>query len=275
MLIPRIWTYWHQGWENAPSIVERCLDSWIRLNPDYEVCALDRITLLERAGFPAGIDPARSDLTVQKLSALGRLALLSQYGGVWADATVMCTRPLSDWLPEYLEGEFFAFRSPGPDRMISNWFIAAESHSVILRRLYRAFSQYYADNRFSNQGTRLGNLLLDHFGRRWNRDPESSTRWHSWFSRRVLRVYPYFIFHYTFNKLILEDPECAEIWNSVPAFSAQEPHRVQFLERAENGIAAAKLAIDSPGIPMHKLNWRVEVGSEFWAAVLPYFSDSR
>lgn len=266
-----LWTYWHQGWDAAPSLVQRCLRSWVRLNPDYEVRALDRQTLFDHIEFPRGIDPDREDLTVQKIAALGRLALLARYGGAWADATVFCTTPLRDWLEPYFESRFFAFRSPGPDRLMSNWFIAADSSSLILQRLYDSFACFYAENRFTNQGTAKGDRFLASYLPRYSSDVASTLFWHSSYATQVLRVYPYFIFHYTFNRLILTDPECAALWNRAKPFPAEPAHRLQELAtRSVDGIELARREIDSGLTPMYKLDWRADGSSSFWAAILQH-----
>ena len=155
MITKKIWIYWHQGWAQAPNLVKRCKDSWIRLNPDYEVHALDQNSLFEFINFPQGIDIERNDLTIQNVSELARLALLEKHGGVWVDATIMCARPLNEWLEEYYDSQFFAFRNPGKDRLMSTWFIAAEPGSLILQRMYDGFSNFFANNNFSNQNTIL------------------------------------------------------------------------------------------------------------------------
>lgn len=263
-----IWTYWHQGWEQAPEVVKRCHQSWIRWNPDYAVHALDQHTLFQHVDFPAGVHPRRRDLTIQKMSALGRLALLSRYGGVWADATVMCTRGLSDWLGGYYDARFFAFRKPGEDRLMSNWFMAAEPESLIIQRLRRRFFAFYEDTYFWNQGTPLGDMLLDLFSRRWCVDARATLNWHSWFARKILRVYPYFIFHYTCNQLLLGDPECAALWTSARPFSAEPPHRLQAFQTSPSGIAEAMTEIESGLTPMYKLDWRIDSSTAYWAAVL-------
>lgn len=270
-----VWTYWHQGWEQAPSLVRQCHNSWVRLNPDYEIRALDQSSLFKHVEFPKDIDIRRRDLTIQKIAALGRLALLSKYGGIWTDATVMCARPLSEWLEQYYASRFFAFRTPGKDRLMSNWFIAAESDSVILRRLYKSFSDFYANNYFSNQGTPLGDMLLKYFSQSWCADFKASLKWHSWFARKVLRVYPYFIFHYTFNGIILSDPECAALWARAKPFSAEPSHRVQYLETSPDGIERAKREIDSGLIPMHKLDWRADSSNRYWTAILLYLEERK
>ena len=266
----KVWTYWHQGWEQAPSLVKQCRGSWVRMNPDYEVYSLDQNSLFNYINFPAGIDIRRRDLDIQKISALGRLTILSKYGGIWVDATVMCIRPLSAWLEEYYTAQFFAFRTPGKDRLMSNWFLAAEPDSVILQRLYKSFSDFYANNYFSNQGTAFGEMLLEYFGRLWCSDFRSTLKWHSCFSRKLLRVYPYFIFHYTFNKLILTDPECAKLWDRIKPFPAGPSHRLQELAASSDGIEEAMRDIDSGLVPVYKLDWRVDNSSPYWSAILQY-----
>ena len=257
MITKQIWMYWDQGWDHAPDLVKECKNSWIRLNPDYEMHTLDQTSLFDYIDFPVGIDIRRKDLTIQKVANLARLALLSKHGGVCADATLMCVKPLSEWIEEYYESQFFAFRNPGTDRLMSNWFIAAESENIILRRLY-------------NQGTALGKVLLKKFGRYWNKEIKTSLKWHSWFARKVLRIYPYFIFHYTFNKLIHDDPECAKLWNDAKPFSAEAPHLMKRLESAVDGIAKAKREIDNHNTPMYKLSWRVDSSNSYWSAIIPY-----
>jgi capsular polysaccharide synthesis protein len=268
-----IWMYWHQGWQHAPNLVQQCRDSWIRLNPSYKVYTLDQHTLFDFVEFPDSITFDRKDLTVQKIAALARLALLSRHSGVWTDATVMCSRSLDDWLDDYYGSHFFAFRNPGPDRLMSNWFIAGDADNIIIQKLHRMFSDFYADNYFANQGTTIGKQLLERYERRWNSNAKSTLRWHSRFARERLQIYPYFIFHYTFNKLIFTDPECAALWDRAKSFSAGPPHLVQSLQSEPNGIAVAKKEIESGDAPMHKLDWRVDVSSGFWSEILLYFKE--
>ncbi len=85
---------WHQGWENAPELVKRCLRSWQYHNPGWTIRALDAETLpswIDLSGFSAAPD---RDFTLQSLSNIVRLGLLNEHGGVWADAT---TYGAMDW----------------------------------------------------------------------------------------------------------------------------------------------------------------------------------
>lgn len=240
------------------------------MNPDFDVCALDYQSLSNKVSLSNRVNVHRKDLTIQKIAALARLELLAKHGGVWTDATVFCAVPLSNWLDDYLEGRFFAFRDPGPDRLMSNWFIAAEPDSIILERLREGFLDFFVSNHFSNQNTKLGKMALDFLGARWNTNPTSTVLWHSWLVRKVLRIYPYFIFHYTFNKLVLEDDECRRLWYGSRPFSAAPAHRLQELSQQRGGIELAKRLIECQTTPMHKLDWRVDVTSGYWKATLQH-----
>tara|TARA_R110002051_G_scaffold11260_1_gene41206 strand:- start:773 stop:2194 length:1422 start_codon:yes stop_codon:yes gene_type:complete len=95
----RIWIYWAQGWDEAPEICKLCKDSWIKLNPTWEVVSLDRDSL--RQFIP---DDTYSKIlkfaTHTTQSDVIRLYLVSRYGGLWTDATNICNHPLDDWLVE-------------------------------------------------------------------------------------------------------------------------------------------------------------------------------
>lgn len=275
MITKKIWMFWDKGWDQAPNLVIQCKNSWAALNPDYELHLLDKDTLFDYIDFPDALKRKRKDFPVQKIAAMARLGLLAKHGGVWADGSTMCTQPLNEWIEKYYGSQFFAFRKPGNDRLMANWFIAAEPDSIILQRLYKNFSAFYVKNYFSNMGTAHGDMIIKVLGRRWNTNPGNTLKWHHWFVRKILRIYPYFIFHYTFNKLIFEDSECAELWNESKSLPADLPHRVQQLENRPDNIARAKKVIDSGITPVHKLNWRVDSTNSYWSAILPYLRGNK
>lgn len=120
-----IWMLWHQGWDKAPAVAQAARRNWARQNPGWEVRALDQKSLA--AFLPA----ATLDFIygkpkeLESMSNLVRMELLWRHGGVWADATTLCARPLDDWLVPAMPQGFFAFERPGEDRMIATWFLAA------------------------------------------------------------------------------------------------------------------------------------------------------
>jgi hypothetical protein len=139
-----IWMLWLQGWETAPETVQACAESWRRRNPGWRLQTLDRASLAQH------LDPADTDLfraasgPPEALSDRIRIALLLRHGGVWADGTALCVRPLDGWLPAHLGSGFFAFERPVPDRMIASWFLAATQGSVIVQQWHDAVRAYWA-----------------------------------------------------------------------------------------------------------------------------------
>ncbi|WP_154664801.1 capsular polysaccharide synthesis protein [Allorhizobium undicola] len=127
-----IWMLWLQGWDKAPEIARLSRRSWEISNPGWRVEALT----LETAGrfIPQELlaEYTATSKPPEALANLIRTELLYRYGGVWADATTLCARPLDDWLPTAIATGFFAFHQPGPDRMLSNWFLAASKGSRII-----------------------------------------------------------------------------------------------------------------------------------------------
>ena len=76
-------------------------------------------------------------------SDLLRLKLLAKYGGVWADATLLCSTPLDHWVHlcdavRNLSG----YQRPRRERTISSWFVAACPESIMIEKLLNEFETY-------------------------------------------------------------------------------------------------------------------------------------
>ena len=119
-----IWNLWYQGWEECPEVSRICNESWKQFNPDYTVINLDRHTL------PHYLDTSLLKNLQDKtgMSDIIRILLLNQHGGVWVDSTVLCTKPLNDWLPEGM----FAFHRPSAQHRVASWFLSAPTNDYII-----------------------------------------------------------------------------------------------------------------------------------------------
>jgi hypothetical protein len=160
-----------------------CLKSWQRLNPSWTVQALTAETLPDY--LPADVLTRATETSLSEIEALSdriRIELLARYGGVWVDATTMCARPLDEWLDAYTASGFFAFESPGPDRAIASWFLAAEK----------------------------GNHIVDE----WRHRTAAY-----WFGRKT-RGDDYFWFHRLFAEAHASDPEFWRAWEATPRLPA-------------------------------------------------------
>lgn len=135
--IPKIiWTYWDS--DEIPDIISKCIESWKRYNPDHQV------VLLNKANVPKyltdiDIFKMKHATTPARTSDFIRLNILKKYGGIWMDASIICTRNL-DWVHAtcqnnvdvvgfYLENFTVNKRYP----VIESWFIAAPIRSEFLR----------------------------------------------------------------------------------------------------------------------------------------------
>lgn len=214
--IPKIiWMFWQQGEAEAPFVVRRCIDSWRRHNPGWEVRVLDGTNVADYADmsdFPYHLGlPGRFEAN------LLRLRLLQRHGGVWADATVYCHRPLDAWLTLHSITGFFAFRHPGPGRWIESWFLAAEQDHILTRIWEQAYGRYLR--------------------------------------RLVGRPGVYFVFFYTFQWQLKRNPKAHAAWLRGPSLPAQPTFFM--MEALRGILPVTRLAeIVRCGTPVSKLTWK-------------------
>jgi hypothetical protein len=124
-----IYIFWDANIDNAPDMIKYCADSWRKMNPGWQVFALDQNTaneFVDRTALPKNIKTAH-------YADILRTRLLSSRGGVWVDATSLCLRSLDSWLlPIFNQTEFFCFCPTGRGRVIDNWFLASSNNNEII-----------------------------------------------------------------------------------------------------------------------------------------------
>lgn len=213
-----IWTCWFQGVNRAPRLVRQCVRSLEVMNPGWELRVLDAGDF--RSFVPIGdyLDLRRQRLKPAALADVVRISLLQQFGGVWADATVLCRQPLDAWLPELVRPSgFFAFDRPAPDRPLASWLLAAQPGNLLATKWAMRVADY-------------------------------------WRGRR--KADAYYWFHREFDRLCDSDPEAAEAWRVTPRISADGPHSVQtcggMLSRDPDKAAGVDW-----GAPVFKLDRRI------------------
>jgi len=228
-VLPRqIWMYWHDGWDDAPEIAKLCLQSWRQRNPDYEVHALDY------ASLGSVFDDPPVHKGASKLSGFAnrvRLRLLRIHGGIWADATNFCTRPVDDWIHERAApAHFFAYVLPNAERPIATWFLAACPRAPMVVAWERIVSLYFA---------RI----------------EAEER----------KVHAYFYMPYIFEFAVFGNPQLRAQWDAMPKVPVGDTGRVSLLAgllqtgAPATSIAPAKrdkIAALLAGTPMQKLTWK-------------------
>ncbi|MEM7703267.1 MAG: capsular polysaccharide synthesis protein [Pseudomonadota bacterium] len=233
--IPRIlWLYWEQGLEAAPDVVRACVESWQSLNPDWDIRLLDAASVAKWVEMPTMPDSIASAHRADVL----RTRLLATHGGVWADATVWCLRPLDEWLPMAAYSGFFTFNWQNPDariitvpwpRLVGNWFIAAAPGNALIAEWDRVTCEYWRGREAA------GNYF-------WHNDALEYAIGAGWAARQV--------------------------WDAMPRISAGPPHFAWLAIDHGTDKDRAKAAIATGAIPVQKLSWRMDASLDDVRAML-------
>lgn len=188
----KIWILWLQGEENAPELVKACINSIRKNFSGREIIVLSENNISEYISFPEHIERKWKEKKIgaAHYSDLVRIALLCKYGGMWVDATVLCT---SATVPKaFTDSPLFFFQAIDlirKDRepiLGSNWFISAYSNHPILMLTKELLYEYWKTNE-----------SVEH----------------------------YFIFHIFFALAVRR---YEEEWKKIPVYNNQSPHTLQF-----------------------------------------------
>ena len=185
-----IWVCWFQGIEQAPQLVKNCFRQLTKRYAGYKKILITSDNVFEYIEVDETVKDKwkKGVISNTAFSNIIRLELLVRYGGVWMDATVLCT---ADRLPDYIEtSPLFVYSSwkwiTGDVRPVSTWLMASDQHHPMLKAVRDCLVKY------------------------WTENDELQT---------------YFIFHMFFQMVIEQFPE---VWGQTPRFSNVPPHMMQF-----------------------------------------------
>ena len=134
-----IFLLWLQGWDKAPWLQKKVLNSWAINNPDWNIELIDEKNLKNYVSDIEYIYDKNKKITPQAKSDIIRLSLLKKYGGVWADSTLLCMQPLNHWVFEALkESGIWMYHGHGSN-LDSNlgpasWFIVSEKNGYLISK---------------------------------------------------------------------------------------------------------------------------------------------
>ena len=127
--IPKcIWTYWSDV--DIPNLIEKFIDTWRRTNPDWKIVVLNDDNL---AQYVPEVDMSRYTFvdSLQRKSDIIRCLILSKYGGVWSDASIIMYQSLDRVLDiqritncEFIGYYLRRFTSNMDYPVIESWFFA-------------------------------------------------------------------------------------------------------------------------------------------------------
>lgn len=242
-----IYFFWNDGFDNLPPLVELCIKLWEKLNPDFNIIKLDNKDLKNAL---QELNLEYLDIPIQHLSDILRVYILSNKGGIWADATVLPILPLNRWLPEAFEEDFFAFRCHhAPYCLISNWFFVSSPEHLITKTWLDEIKNYW---------NRTRKLYMD--PRNGNPTPENPI-FEIYMNKDKSDTYPYFCHHYLFTGMILKNDNLRKIWDSVKPISSTPLHQLQNYMRMKMDLDEEEVLTIIEKSVVEKLDWRLKVNN--------------
>jgi hypothetical protein len=177
----RVYAYWGQGREHAPPIVDMCMKQMRRWHKE-------KFVFLDDTSLPNYLDltllPPQSIMSKAHYSDIVRLALLVKFGGVWCDATCLCTR---DIVKLYRADTFFMYSYNDTRSRISNWLIVSPPSNYICRMMLSALLEYWSKPR-----KKLAYRFFHHFFEAlYLLDRRFAAEWHK--ARTADREVPHFL----------------------------------------------------------------------------------
>lgn len=159
----RIYKLWWQGMDDAPPIVKVCHNSLLR-NYDsetQEIILLDKNNIFDYVSLPDYLMRKFKDgkISITHLSDIIRSMLLKRTGGLWTDATMFYSKPISE---DVFDRDFFTMKNPAAhaDDITSKWecfFIEGQSDFPLFGLLEDFWLEYW-----KREDALITYLLTDH-----------------------------------------------------------------------------------------------------------------
>lgn len=252
--IPKIiWIFWYQGFYQAPDIVKMCAFSWRMRNPDFQINILDSSNLSQYLYIPDFINIDRVDMDMVKFSDYLRLALLKKYGGIWVDAYLYCFQPITQWLKISLSQQALFLENSFRSRLIVSWFLASTPNNQLIDKWLEAYHNYFCNNIFTNTNKPIGRFMVRQLSNFLNRKVSITTYWLSFPVRKILKIYPYFILHYLFNNLYLQNEQLRVYWDNLFKLKSA-PFDLTYQVTITNDFSAYQKAYECDQLYMCKLS---------------------
>lgn len=150
----KVWVCWIQGMQDAPKLVQKCYQSLKENLTDREIILITSENIQQYAQLPEYIWKKwkSGQITHTHMTDLLRLDLLVRYGGMWVDATVLCTRRREEIPEYYFDSDLFLYQCLKPGRdghaaYISSWLMSAKTNNKILMAVQYLCYEYWKEHK--------------------------------------------------------------------------------------------------------------------------------
>lgn len=167
-----IWICWLQGEENMPPIISLCLHNIRRYANGHEVKVITQANFAEYVEIDPVILKKYDEGIIKNchFADILRICLLAQKGGLWMDATLLCTSPIDS---AFFEKDFYTIKLVPYGNFVSQcrwsvYCLSAKSGNKLFVLLEKLFSVYLEENDYF-----IDYFLFDQFiDMLYNNDPE-------------------------------------------------------------------------------------------------------
>jgi len=142
-----IYICWWQGYDSAPIIVKKCIDSVKQHAGTHPVIVMTRDNWDKYVNLPEYIllKVQKGQISLTHFSDIIRMALLSQNGGMWLDATIFAYSDIPD---AFFEMPFYTIRYPNSKSSISKgrwtgYCIASNKNNPLISYCLDVFLEYW------------------------------------------------------------------------------------------------------------------------------------
>ena len=157
-----VWVCWMQGYDNAPIIVKKCIDS-IKNSTNHLVNIITKDNIDSFIHLPDYIMEKynKQIITNAQFSDILRMCLLSQYGGIWIDATIFVPGKLPEKIFQY---QFYTCkRKPQKSGYVSNYMWTSflngcQKNCIVQKAVNDLFLAYW-----EKYDSLIDYLLVDYF----------------------------------------------------------------------------------------------------------------
>lgn len=159
-----IWTGWLQGIDEAPALIKFCINNLISKAGSHKVIVITLENLNQYLpDFPQSIVKKyqNKDIIPAHFMDIIRVGLISKYGGLWIDPTVLITKEIKD---SYFEDVFYTYKGhPGKwhsnpaDSLWCTFYMGGKSGNVFFEETFNLLINYWSNNKVA-----IDYFLLDY-----------------------------------------------------------------------------------------------------------------
>lgn len=146
--IGKIWVFWWQGEEHMPELIKKTFQSIVKYSNGHEVILLSKTNYSSFVDVPKIIlDKVESKkMSFAHLSDFIRLQLLSRYGGLWIDSTILVLKPIEDAVFSY---PFYSIHTnPHDNKCVGRYryfvsLMASKADDPFILNCYNIFKEFW------------------------------------------------------------------------------------------------------------------------------------